>query len=396
MNFMSENWVVARLGDIAKIKYGKCNPHSSGNIPLVGSSGIYGWVDKPLVDKPTLIIGRKGTAGKVQLFNTPCYPSDTTFYLDFFQNNCDLKYLFYYISLNRLSGEHSKTTVPSIQKNDLENYLLYIPPLSEQQQISYVLSTVQEARDKTQAVIEAARELKKSLRKHLFTYGPVPVAEAGDVQLKETEIGNLSDSFEIIKLGEVCRSSAFGPRFSSNYYDTKGNVAVLRTTDLDNDGKINYNTMPLARLDLEKFKRHLLNPNDLLITRSGTCGIAAIFSENPLPVLPGAFLIRFRLSERINPFFLQQYINSTIGQDRISKIAMGAVQKNISGKSLLDFKIPLPTSGDQRRIMQILEAIDCKIAAEIRHKAAIDSVFKTLLDSLMTGKIRVNHMDVPQ
>ncbi|MHC1624306.1 MAG: hypothetical protein ACXQTR_06955 [Candidatus Methanospirareceae archaeon] len=52
---------------------------------------------------------------------------------------------------------------------------------------TYVLSAVQEAKERTEAVIEAAMQLKKSLMKYLFTYGPVPVAEAEKVKLKETE-----------------------------------------------------------------------------------------------------------------------------------------------------------------------------------------------------------------
>ena len=78
---------------------------------------------------------------------------------------------------------------------------------------------------------------------------------------------------------ELVAHSAFGPRFSGSAYADDGNIATLRTTDLDIDGRISYETMPLAHLNEDRFGNHLLAAGDLVITRSGTCGIAAIFKE---------------------------------------------------------------------------------------------------------------------
>ena len=114
---------------------------------------------------------------------------------------------------------------------------------------------------------------------------------------------------------ELCEHSAFGPRFAGELYATDGNVATLRTTDISVDGRIEYETMPLARLDLSKFRQHMLQPNDLVITRSGRIGTAALFEGFPLPVLPGAFLIRFRLKNDLaDPRFYRYFFNSPAGR----------------------------------------------------------------------------------
>ncbi|NMD15582.1 MAG: hypothetical protein GYA75_02125, partial [Bacteroidales bacterium] len=78
-----------------------------------------------------------------------------------------------------------------------------LPPLAEQQKIAAVLSAVQEAKEKTEAVIAATKALKKSMMKHLFTYGPVSPEEVENIQLKETEIGPVPEDWEVVKLGEV-------------------------------------------------------------------------------------------------------------------------------------------------------------------------------------------------
>ena len=150
-----EEWEVVKLGEVAEVNYGKANTKDKGNIPVVGSGGVYSSTKTPLVDYPTIVIGRKGTAGKAWLFVEPCYPSDTTFYLRW-KKDIDLKFLYNYMVLNPLSGEHAKTTLPSLQKADLINYLIPLPPLPIQQKIASILSAID-------AKIEAEENKKKSL-----------------------------------------------------------------------------------------------------------------------------------------------------------------------------------------------------------------------------------------
>ncbi len=58
------------------------------------------------------------------------------------------------------------------------------------------------------------------------------------------------------------------------------------------------------------------------------------------------------------------------------------------------FKIPMPILSIQQRIASILSAVDQKIQAEENKKKALEAQFKTLLNNLMTGRIRVNHLEV--
>lgn len=177
---------------------------------------------------------------------------------------------------------------------------------------------------------------------------------------------------------DIVKTSAFGPRFSGSAYSKEGNLATLRTTDLDNDGRISYETMPLADLDEDKFSSHLLQLGDLVISRSGTCGIAAVFEGFSLPVLPGAFLIRFRLNEEIEPHFYKYYFNSADGRQNILSVARGAVQQNLNITNVEELRVPLPSNEEQGRIVRILSAYDDLIENNRRRMVLLENAARQL------------------
>lgn len=68
-------WRVVRLGEVANVQYGKTNSKSfEEDIPVIGSGGIFAWTNKALVNSPTIVVDRKGTAGEVHLAEQPSYP----------------------------------------------------------------------------------------------------------------------------------------------------------------------------------------------------------------------------------------------------------------------------------------------------------------------------------
>lgn len=257
-------------------------------------------------------------------------------------------------------------------------------PLPEQKKIAKILSKVQRAIEEQERIIQTTTELKKALMQKLFTEGLRKEPQ------KQTEIGPIPESWEVVKIKDHCIESAFGPRFGSELYAEDGNILTLRTTDMEDDGRIDYNTAPLARIDYAKFEKHYLQVGDIVVSRSGTCGIASVFEGYPLPVLPGAFLIRLRMKESVQPMFLRHYINSPVGRPYVLKLAQGAIQKNISGTRLGDLLIPLPSRVEQEKISAAVRMVDYKLANHRQKLTANQDLFRTLLHELMTAKTRVH------
>ena len=185
-----------------------------------------------------------------------------------------------------------------------------------------------------------------------------------------------------IRFGNICENSAFGPRFSGDFYAIDGNVATLRTTDISEDGCIEYSTMPHAKLDLSNLQQHILKENDLVITRSGRVGTTAIFKNFQLPVLPGAFLIRFRLNREIaDPLFYRYFLNSPEGQELVLSTATGSVQQNLNITSLHLLDVPIPPLKIQHAIARILGSLDDKIELNRQMNETLEAMARAIFQS---------------
>ena len=135
------------LSDLATIKYGKNQKKvlsENGNIPIYGTGGLMGYATTALYDKPSVLIGRKGTIGKVKYVEHPFWTVDTLFYTIV---NTDIvlpKYLYYVMSLIDLNNYNEGTTIPSLITETLNRLEFDIPSLVEQETILSCLNPIDE------------------------------------------------------------------------------------------------------------------------------------------------------------------------------------------------------------------------------------------------------------
>jgi type I restriction enzyme S subunit len=124
------------------------------------------------------------------------YPELHTEYLAFYLKQPSIRQEL----AGKMEGSTGRQRLP---KMAVQQLLIPLPPLPEQRAIAHVLRAVQRAKEATEGVIAALKELKKSLMQHLFTYGPVPVTERERVPLQQTEIGPIPAHWQVVRLGEV-------------------------------------------------------------------------------------------------------------------------------------------------------------------------------------------------
>lgn len=281
-------------------------------------------------------------------------------------------------------------------KDFVQNESIPLPPVEEQKAIAYVLSAVQEAREKTEKVIEAAKELKKSLMKHLFTYGPVSLEEADRINLKETEIGLIPESWEVAKLGEMQAKGFLKLKnglAQGNWNDEGNGIPQIRPFNITEDGRITLQAVKYIQ-PFDNIKDYKLHLGDVIFDNTNSeelVGKTAYWNiEGDFTLSNHMTIIRVLKREIVNPVFLSSYLHKNWTDKVYLRIRRRYVnQASVTLTVLKELSIPLPPLAVQQRIAEILQTVDEKIQAEEKKKQALDNLFNSMLHMLMSGKLRV-------
>lgn len=164
------------LSELATIKYGKNQKKvlsENGSIPIYGTGGLMGYATTALYDKPSVLIGRKGTIGKVKFVEHPFWTVDTLFYTIVNTDIVIPKYLYYVMSLIDLNNYNEGTTIPSLRTETLNRLEFNIPSLEKQELILSCLNPIDEK-------IGINNSINNNLPPHLC------VARIAAMQLRQT------------------------------------------------------------------------------------------------------------------------------------------------------------------------------------------------------------------
>jgi type I restriction enzyme S subunit len=143
-------WKECKLGDVITLNYGRSLPvkkRNNGDIPVYSSAGLTGWHDKALVDSKGLIIGRKGTIGKVYKSESQFYAIDTSYYVLPNEDVYDFDFLFFLLGSMGLDELNEDSAVPGLNRNTAYSQEISLPPLPEQKAIASVLSSLDDKID---------------------------------------------------------------------------------------------------------------------------------------------------------------------------------------------------------------------------------------------------------
>ncbi len=379
------DWQKKRLGDVLQLNYGKSLPFKNrvyGIIPVYGSNGIVGSHNKPIVDAPGLIIGRKGSAGQVHRSIVPFCPIDTTFYVTAADApDLDLDFLFYllrHIDLTRITGD---VGVPGLNREMAYLESVHFPSaLLEQKKIAHILSTVQRAIEAQERIIQTTTELKRALMHKLFTEGLHNEAQ------KQTEIGLVPESWEVMLLGNVAKIErgkfTHRPRNEPRFYG--GEYPFVQTGDVSNcDGYVRSYTQTLNEDGL--FISKMFPAGTILITIAANIGFTGILEFDS--ACPDS-LIGISPDENVQTEFLNYYLITQ--QPLMDRMAPKGTQKNINIQFLKPWPIPIPTIEEQTEIADAFSATDRKIRLASQRRNRLQDLFRTLLHELMTAKTRVD------
>jgi type I restriction enzyme S subunit len=289
-----------------------------------------------------------------------------------------------------LESRARMTTVPILNKTNFLEVPMPVPPLPEQRRIAEALRAIQEAIAAQEDVIAAARELKRSLMERLFTYGPGPEP----APTKETDFGSVPASWDIEVLDEcayIQTGAAKGRRLDEA---ETINVPYLRVANVQ-DGFLDLEEIKYIPIRKSERERYSLQPGDVVLTEGGDfdkLGRGFVWQNQIPDCIHQNHIFAVRVNQEVlSPEYLGYLVQSEYAKAYFLSVAHRTTNLACINKTKLGaFPVLIPSLEVQTDIAARLQTADAKIAAEEQRKAALESVFQSALEELMTGQIRVN------
>ena len=367
------------LSDLATIKYGKNQKKvlsESGNIPIYGTGGLMGYATTALYDKPSVLIGRKGTIGKVKYVEHPFWTVDTLFYTII---NTDIvlpKYLYYVMSLIDLNNYNEGTTIPSLRTETLNRLEFDIPSLVEQETILSCLNPIDEKIALNNAINNNLEQQTQAIFKSWFV----------DFELN---YGIMPSDWKVSQLGSIAKISTevFSPAKNPNVevehysipaYDEK-RYPVFETSNgiKSNKYRLSSNSVMISKL----------NPDTKRIWRP------YCISDNPI------CSTEFIVYEPINPLnrdFIYSIIDSIGFSAFLCSHTTGSTnsRQRATPSITLTYDIIVPDEKTIQAFCSIVSPMYDTIENNIKENQKLAETRDKLLPKLMSGELDVSGIDL--
>ena len=351
-NFI-DNYEKLKYGDVLKIKSGRDQKQvecENGQYPILGTGGEIGRSNSYLYNKPSVLIGRKGTINKPQYMETPFWTVDTLFYSEIF-DTCFPKYLYYSFQNVNWKKYDESTGVPSLSCSTIEKVDCFIPKKDEQIKVSNFLSLLDKKIELQSKKIEDLKLFKLSLREKLFYMFPTNNKKLSEILTKWNKknkdnkysyVESVSNKFGFIAQNEQFEDRNVASNDTSNYYVIEKGVFAY------NPSRLNVGSLALKQND----KVSLVSP------------LYECFTTN-----------------QNQDFMLEWFQSKEFRRGTFSKYE-GGVRNTLNFNNLSSIEIKLPNLESQNKIVKVLSCYNKMIDLELKKLNKLLEFKKGLMQQL--------------
>lgn len=272
------------------------------------------------------------------------------------------KYLRYYFNYHKPNHLVKDAAYPSISLSDVGNLVVDMKPESERNEIVSVLQHTESIITLRQQQLQKLDELVKARFVEMFGIYPA--------NPKGWETGTIRDVVSDVRYGSS-RPAVDGGKYP---YLRMNNITYGGELDLSDTKRID---IPDNELDKCTVRR-----GDVLFNRTNSkelVGKTCVYNRDDMMVLAG-FVIRVRVSERILPEFLSEFLNTEFSKQMLLAMCKTAIgQANINAQEMQNIGLYLPPIELQRKFVQFKEQTD---KSKVAVQKALDEA-QLLFDSLM-------------
>jgi type I restriction enzyme S subunit len=373
-----------KLEDILIAHYGKAlkkdQRDETGEFEVFGSSGSVGLHSCSLVNHPSIVIGRKGSVGKVIWAPKGGWVIDTAYYLEIKDSEqVDLRYLFYALNSANLAAKTITTSIPGLNRDDFYATKVPLPPINEQKRIAAILDKADAVRCKRQQAIQIADNFLKSVFLDMF----------GDPVTNPK-------GWEVKKLKEISSKIASGntPKGGSKNYVKEG-ITFLRSQNVWKNKLLLDDVVYIDQKTHESMSKSSLKNKDILMTKTGrintensSLGRAALYLGEDGKANLNGHVYFIRLVEDVLHEFVVYILTTKEYRDYIRSVCVGGIDKRQLNKNHLEeFPIIYPSKEMQ---MQFVEKINITRGMMEKMKVGLyesDRAFNALSQKAFAGAL---------
>jgi type I restriction enzyme S subunit len=288
--------------------------------------------------------------------------------------------------------DHAKSTTSGVQHPrtswpSLREFRLSLPPLPEQKKIAHILSTVQRAIEAQERIIQTTTELKKALMHKLFTEG------LRNEPQKQTEIGPVPESWEVVPLSDVCRFQSGGTPSKKNPEFWQGTIPWVSPKDMKRP-RLDDVSDHISQEALESGSK--LAPagsvfvvvRGMILAKTVPVALAEVpmaINQDMKAIVPGS-----KLRSDFLLYSLEKFRGNLF--KKVGRSGHGTA--TLMGHEVSAFKIPLPDLHTQEEIASAIQNIERKKELHEHKQRQLQDLFRALLHELMTAKTRVHKVQL--
>jgi len=379
LGVIPEDWEIKALGTLLSIRHGKNQKEvesENGAYPILATGGQIGWSNSFLWDKPSVLIGRKGTIDKPRYVDKPFWTVDTLFYSDI-KPTADAKFLFYKFCMIDWMQYNEASGVPSLNASTIEGVMVSMPSKTEQTAIANVLSDVDALINEQEKLIAKKQAIKTATMQQLLTgrtrLPQFVLHEDGSRKgYKQSELGEIPEDWEVYRFEQNFTIYAGGdvPKDSFSKIKTDSYPYPIFANAIQGRGLYGYTGHKRSK------------PDSVTITARGYLGHAEYRDE---PFFPIVRLLVMEPLGTVDSKFTTYAINELV---EFPTESTGVPQ--LTAPQVGKFSISAPADlKEQTAIATILSDMDEEIQALEQRLGKTRHIKQGMMQELLTGKTRL-------
>jgi type I restriction enzyme, S subunit len=305
--------------------------------------------------------------------------------------NCSPDFLDYILNSDEFHQQiYAKAqggTRLALKYASLSKFKIPFPPLAEQKKIASILTSVDEVIEKTQSQIDKLQDLKKGTMNELLTKG------IGHTEFKDSELGRIPKSWEVASIAEISHFVTSGSRGWSQYYSERGAI-FIRIGNLTRDN-INLDFEDTVRVTPPvngEGVRTKVSLGDILISITADLGVIGVVHDGvgEAYVNQHVSLVRLKENSPVISRWAGHYLSGEVCQYQFRIKNDGGAKAGLNLPTIGSIRLAQPSIIEQEKICVILDGFDTQIHTNRIKLHQTQSLKKSLMQDLLTGKVRVS------